>query len=212
MTRMPITGVILAGGLNRRMEGRAKALLTVQGEALIVRQLKEMSAVCGQLIVVTNEAEALQTMIGQSLDMNVTYVTDVYRQNGPLSGIHAAALAATMPHLWIVGCDMPLISSEAAAAMVSLCRDENVDAVIPEIDGRLHPLHGIYAREVGPEAELHLQKESYKLMKLLDHLDWLPVRNDFFKQRQLRTNFVVNVNTPQDFADMLTNLSSFTDF
>ncbi len=55
-----ITGVILAGGLNRRMGGRLKALLPVQGQPLLLRQLKEMSSICKQVIVVTNELEVLR--------------------------------------------------------------------------------------------------------------------------------------------------------
>lgn len=201
-----ITGVILAGGLNRRMGGRHKALLPIQGEVILLRQLKEMSRICQQIIVVTNEPEAIQPALVEVEELDVMVVCDLYPQKGPLSGIHAACLAATSPHLWIVGCDMPFISAEVAEAMVKICHEANVDAVIPEIAGRLHPLHGIYARDVGAEAELHLQKQSYRLMSLLDHLDWQPVDAEFFEQRQLRMNFATNINTPEDYEFMLENL------
>ncbi|MDR6554191.1 molybdenum cofactor guanylyltransferase [Paenibacillus qinlingensis] len=203
-----MTGVILAGGLNRRMGGRPKALLPVQGEAMLLRQLKEMSHSCEQIIVVTSEVEPLQPVLaGLTVDIEVLCVRDIYPQKGPLSGIHAASKVAHSTHLWIVGCDMPFISGDAAKAMVEVCRDTNVDAVIPELEGRLHPLHGIYGRDVGPEAELLLQQQNYRLMGLLDHIDWQSVNLDFFVQRGLRTNFATNLNTPEEYKDMLDNLS-----
>ncbi|CAN7291874.1 molybdenum cofactor guanylyltransferase [Paenibacillus sp. LjRoot153] len=201
-----ITGVILAGGLNRRMGGKHKALLPVQGEAILLRQLKEMSRGCEQIIVVTNDIETLQPLLVGVKDIDVQCVSDHYLQKGPLSGIHAAMKVASAAHVWIVGCDMPFISIDAAKVMTELCRESNLDAVIPKIEGRLHPLHGIYAREVGPETELLLGQQSYRLMGLLEHLDWQSVDGDYLLQRGLRTNFVTNINTPEEYESMLENL------
>lgn len=203
-----MTGVILAGGLNRRMGGRHKALLPVQDQPLLLRQLTEMSRICNQMIVVSNEPEAFQSLIeSNSAYMNVQWVSDLYVQKGPLSGIHAAAQAASHEFMWVVGCDMPFISSEAADAMGRLCQDANVDAVIPVMDGKVHPLHGIYSRLVGSEAEVLLKQEQYRLMGLLDHIDWLPAENVFFEKINLSVQFVTNVNTPDEYKSMLENLS-----
>lgn len=202
-----MTGVILAGGLNRRMGGRRKALLPVQDQPLLLRQLTEMSRICNQIIVVSNEIEAFQSLIeSNSAFMNVEWVSDIYVQKGPLSGIHAAALAATHEFMWIVGCDMPFISSEAAKAMRLLCQKANVDAVIPVLDGKVHPLHGIYSRLVGSEAEVLLKQDQYRLMGLLDHIDWLPAEDAFFEKLNLSSQFVTNVNTPDEYKSMLENL------
>ncbi|MZQ84465.1 NTP transferase domain-containing protein [Paenibacillus sp. 5J-6] len=203
-----MTGVILAGGLNRRMGGRSKALLPVQDQPLLLRQLTEMSRICSQMIVVSNEPEAFQSLIASnSKSMNVQWVSDIHVQKGPLSGIHAAAQVATHDFMWVVGCDMPFISSEAVEAMGQLCQEANVDAVVPVIDGKVHPLHGIYSRLVGSEAEVLLKQEQYRLMGLLDHIDWLPAENAFFEKLNLSLQFVTNVNTPDEYKTMLENLS-----
>lgn len=201
-----ITGVILAGGLNRRMGGRLKALLPVQGQPLLLRQLKEMSSICKQVIVVTNEPEVLLPHLSSVSDIVVQCITDHYVQKGPLSGIHAASLIASEQYLWIVGCDMPFISAEAAKVMAILCQKANLDAVIPVLEGRVHPLHGIYSRLVGSEAEVLLEQEQFRLMGLLDHIDWKPVENDFFEGQSIPTHFATNVNTPEEFKQMLANL------
>lgn len=201
-----ITGIILAGGLNRRMGGRPKALLPWQGQPLIQKQLKEMARICKQIIIVTNEPEALQPFLAKIPVLDVQIVRDEYVQKGPLSGIHAASIAATADLLWIVGCDMPFISADAAAAMSKLCQEANLDAVIPVLDERIHPLHGIYSHFVGSKAEVLLKQEKYRLMGLLDYIDWQPADNRFFEDRQLTTDFATNVNTPEEYELMLGNL------
>ncbi|WP_204787442.1 molybdenum cofactor guanylyltransferase [Paenibacillus oryzisoli] len=202
-----MTGVILAGGLNRRMGGKPKALLPVQGEAILLKQLKEMSLGCEQIIVVTNDREPLQPILDMVKGMNVQCVSDIYIQKGPLSGIHAAMKMTNASHFWVVGCDMPFISVDAAKVMAELCRELNMDAVIPKIEGRLHPLHGIYAREVGPEAELLLRQNNYRLMGLLEYLDWQSVDEDYLVQRGLRTNFATNINTPEEYEEVSGNVT-----
>lgn len=201
-----ITGVILAGGLNRRMGGRLKALLPMQGQPLLLKQLKEMARICKQIIIVTNQPEVLQPVLAMISDVDVQMVTDEYLQKGPLSGIHAASLVTKDQLLWVVGCDMPFISADAAAAMSKLCLEANLDAVIPVLDERIHPLHGIYSQLIGSEAEVLLRQEKYRLMGLLDHIDWQPVDNRFFEDHQLPTHFAMNVNTPEEYEDMLVNL------
>lgn len=202
-----MTGVILAGGLNRRMGGNRKALLPVEGQPILLRQLMEMSKICNQIIVVANDPEAFIPLIeSMPSTMNIQLVSDYYVQKGPLSGIHAAAQAASHEFLWIVGCDMPFLSSEAAAAMAQRCQETNVDAVVPVLEGKVHPLHGIYSRLVGSEAEVLLKQEKYRLMGLLDHIDWLPAENVFFEEHHLPTQFATNVNTLEEYNAMLDNL------
>ena len=50
-----LTGVILAGGQNKRMDGQNKALLSFSNERLIERQIRIMQESCEEIIVVTND-------------------------------------------------------------------------------------------------------------------------------------------------------------
>ncbi|RTE11311.1 molybdenum cofactor guanylyltransferase [Paenibacillus whitsoniae] len=201
---MKLTGVILAGGLNSRMGGSPKYLLPCGDEPLIGRQIKEMSRICEQLLVVTNTPERMAPVLKPY--PGVSCIQDRYRQKGPLSGIHAASCAAASPFMWIVGCDMPRISADAAEAMAGHGLAENADAVIPVIAGRTHPLHGIYARSVNSAAENLLRQERYRVMGLLDALDCRRVDELFFEEKGIPTGFAANVNTPEDWIDMLGNM------
>ncbi|MFD0696038.1 molybdenum cofactor guanylyltransferase [Paenibacillus sp. GCM10027628] len=198
-----MTGVILAGGLNRRMGGRLKALLLIDGKPLILRQIAEMALCCREVLVVTNTPEALSSLMATVTDVEVRLIPDRFVQTGPLGGLHAACLEASEPLFWVVGCDMPYLSAAAARAMYELCTDEGCDAVIPVIDGRVHPLHGIYSRRVGIEADALLAHKQYRLMGLLDRIEWQAAESDFFMEKGISTQFVINLNTPEDYEDVL---------
>ena len=130
-----------------------------------------------------------------------------YVQKGPLKRIHAAALIATEP--LSVGCWLRhafYFCRSRKSDGIFYAEKANMDAVIPVLEGRVHPLHGIYSRLVGSEAEVLLEQKQYRLMGLLDHIDWKSVENDFFEQQSIPTNFATNVNTPEEYKQMLDNL------
>jgi len=82
-----LTGIVLAGGLSRRM-GRDKASLPWDGEDLLHTALRALAPVCDALVVVSNQPRAI-TLAG------VVVVADDYEGCGPLGGIHAGLTAAS---------------------------------------------------------------------------------------------------------------------
>jgi molybdopterin-guanine dinucleotide biosynthesis protein A len=198
-----ITGVILAGGQNRRMGGRVKALLDMQGEPLLSRQLVEMSQICEDIIVVTNTPEILEGVIAGFTLADVSCIPDRFPGQGPLSGMHAACLASTGSQLWVVGCDMPFISAEAAIVMGNLGQETQTDAVIPVIQGKVQPLHGVYDKRIGTIIEQCLIENKPKLMGLLEQIRWEAAEEEFFLNHHIGLQFAANVNTPNDYDKLL---------
>lgn len=195
-----LTGVILAGGDNRRMGGKVKALLPFHGVPLIVRQIRRMKTICETVIVVTRYPEKLRA----ALDDDVVLLKDRIPGKGPLSGMHAAFSAQTHSDAWVVACDMPFISSRAAQLMQAHKRETACDIVVPLINGRIHPLHGIYDQKcLEPTGEL-LREGTYRVQHLLRHLRWDTVEEEVFLEQEIDCQFVINVNTPDDYADALT--------
>jgi molybdopterin-guanine dinucleotide biosynthesis protein A len=196
-----ITGVLLAGGQNRRMGGRHKALLPINGVPLLAIQLQEMARLCEQILIVTNTPDLFEPIISGFELAKVTTIPDIIPGRGPLSGIHAACRAAIEDRLWIVGCDMPFLSAAAAEALNGLCEKTNADAAIPVIDDKLQPLHGIYDKRIESITEELLLQEKYRLMGLLERIRWQPADQAFFVQKEIGLSFTVNLNTPDDFNE-----------
>ncbi|NQX45514.1 molybdenum cofactor guanylyltransferase [Paenibacillus tritici] len=195
-----LTGIILAGGRNSRMEGRNKALLTYHGEPFIVRQVREMRTVCSAVMVVTNDSSPYQSL----LPSDILYLPDVYAGHGPLSGFHAAFARVETDYSWVVGCDSPNISAPAAAWMLTRLEEGGYDAVLPVIDGRHQMLHGVYrTRPVLPRIIAGLEAGQYRLAGLLDSIYWLGVDQDELAGAGFEAECAADVDTPGQYEQLL---------
>ncbi|TBL67911.1 gephyrin-like molybdotransferase Glp [Paenibacillus thalictri] len=192
----PLTGVILAGGENKRMGGRLKALLEWGGRTFLELQLEQMNQICEETFIVTNRPELLTKYRSDK----VRFTADVQPGLGPLAGMQAALRQiGDGAAVWLVGCDMPFVSAGAAAVMAALYEEYGVDAVIPCIDGRLQPLHAIYGRQCLAAVERHLEDGERRMMKLLDSIRWIAADEASFKKSGISLDFVQNVNTTQQY-------------
>lgn len=194
-----ITGAILAGGENRRMEGKVKALLPFQGQLMIERQVARLREICDEIIVVTNQPSLFLPV----LDRSVRIITDYFPSKGPLSGMHAALSLARNPDVWIVGCDMPFLSAEAAKELVEMKMSLKCDAVVPVIDGKTHPLHGVYSKGCADAVSALLLSGEYRVMEMLRMIYWHEAPESFFLERDIDLGFVTNVNNKLDYERAL---------
>lgn len=199
-----LTGVILAGGQSRRMGGNNKAFLSFSNETLVQRQIRMMKQICSELILVTNEPKAFLP----SLRDSVRIITDFIPGNGPLSGMHAAFTLSKYSDLWVVGCDMPFISTQAAQLLWMRKKHLKCDGVIPFINHKFHPLHGIYDKSCSPMISELLDLEEFRLQNLLHRIRFDTVHETYFSEQGIHLNFVTNVNTPEDYKEALRYLST----
>ncbi|MCR8633252.1 molybdenum cofactor guanylyltransferase [Paenibacillus radicis (ex Xue et al. 2023)] len=200
----PISGVILAGGNNRRMGGRMKAMLSLKGELFIERQLTEMSIICSEVLIITNEPAMFEQQLSWP-GQHVRLVCDQQPGKGPLAGLQAAMAVAQYNELWVVACDMPFISSRAAEMLLTLRRSQGeagYDAAVPLLNGRLQPLHAIYHRRCHNVVNELLEAEQYRMMGLLERLDYAEAESSSFMDKGISLNFAENVNTPEELRSL----------
>jgi molybdopterin-guanine dinucleotide biosynthesis protein A len=145
-----VTGVVLAGGESRRFEDGDKALATLAGETFLERVLGALAEATTEPPVVAVRTEAQRDRFASTLSSahDVRFVLDG-TLTGPVAGLVAAAEAASTPWLFAVGCDMPLLDSDAVARTCDLATGPDgcqPDAVVPESGGYHEPLHAVYRR------------------------------------------------------------------
>lgn len=195
-----LTGIILAGGQNSRMHGMNKALLTYEGERFIERQTREMRTICEDVIVVTNDASVYTSWTKPDM----IYIPDIYKGHGPLSGFHAAFSMVKTEFAWVVGCDIPKLSSAAAEKMLSLLAASDYGAVLPVVDGKHQMLHGVYRpQRMLPSIIERLESGQYRLSGLLDSIDWLGLRESDWLEAGFDIQFTEDVDTPMQYLDLL---------
>ncbi|WP_127585843.1 molybdenum cofactor guanylyltransferase [Paenibacillus koleovorans] len=192
-----VTGVILAGGQNRRMGGQPKGTIVVGGEMMAARQIRLMQPLCEQILLVTNELELYESVSGHA-----QILQDRFKGKGPLGGMEAALTIARTP-VWVVGCDMPYISADAARLLFrELELDPELEAAVPSVEGKLHPLHGVYRTSVAENIRQLLQKDHLRVMSLLEAIRWRKFEEDVFSRAGIPVEFVRNANTPEDWQSV----------
>ncbi|WP_082234043.1 molybdenum cofactor guanylyltransferase [Halobacillus massiliensis] len=191
-----ISGAILAGGHSRRM-GEDKALLPLSHDIVAGHIYKKMKEMFEQVTV--NRPEKLP-------GINTIYIEDIYKDCGPLGGLHAVLKKADTAFTALAACDMPFIEP-AVIRQLALTIDKDTEAVVPVFNGRNQPLSGIYHKSLASQAEQLLQNDERKMQSLLDNVCVRYVRNfDSIDPSAVEWHFF-NMNTKTDYEMALSHFN-----
>jgi molybdopterin-guanine dinucleotide biosynthesis protein A len=197
---MDRSAVILAGGRGRRMGGVNKALLTRDGEIFLVRQARACFGWTDEVLLAGGDP---LFAAAQDEALGLKPVPDLYAEAGPLAGLHAGFSAASHSYIWLLACDQPLASADAASLLYRLLVASPTDAAaIPVIAGKPQPLHGVFRRETVKQAGELLQRGERKLLALLDAIPWIAVPGEVFAGIGVSLDFSFDVDTPEDYRRM----------
>jgi molybdenum cofactor guanylyltransferase len=159
-----ITAVVLAGGKNIRFKGVDKAFVRVHGVPMIERILNTLDGIFEDIIVVTNSSGKYQSM------GNLGFASDIYKNAGPLGGIHAAMKKSETPFIFVFSCDMPYLDRDIIKGQITFFRKlQNADALIPRLNSNIEPLHAIYRSALaGSLAEFLDSSPDYSIRAFLE--------------------------------------------
>lgn len=135
-----MTGVILAGGKSSRM-GQEKALMAVAGVTVLKRVLGVFGKLFDEILIVTNRK-------GRFGEYGYPEIVDLIPDCGPLGGIYTGLHSAKSERIFVASCDLPFINTSSIALLMKEAGE--YDIVVPDIEGRLHPLHAIYSKRCMP--------------------------------------------------------------
>ncbi|MBI4514875.1 MAG: molybdenum cofactor guanylyltransferase [Deltaproteobacteria bacterium] len=186
-----VGAIILAGGKNSRMGGEDKAFLTVDGQFVFERTLGLLQRCFPQVVVVSNHPERYR-------EFAVEVTSDELPGLGPLGGLHAGLGRIRYPYAFVVACDMPFLRVEPMVYLVS--RLHGQDAVIPEWEGDIEPLHALYATRLRAAIARAIERGARAIREFLPQL-----RVEFIAEAEMRAvagaaESFRNVNTPEEAA------------
>ncbi len=189
------SAAILAGGRARRLHGRDKSALLVDGRRIIERQVDALRPLVGEILLVGRES-APDTPAG------VRPVPDRLSGRGPLGGLQTALRAAAGDPTVVVACDMPFVSTAFLGHLLALA--EGADAAVPYTDRGYHPLCAAYARAALPAVERHLAEGRLTMIALVDDLDIRTIAADRIDAFGDHRRLLANINTPADYRTLET--------
>jgi molybdopterin-guanine dinucleotide biosynthesis protein A len=190
-------GVILGGGLARRMGGGDKARVRIGGASILERVLARLRPQCARLILNAN-AEA-----ARFADAGLPVVADsVPDFPGPLAGILAGLdfAAAQMPDVeWVVSApsDCPFLPHDLVPRLHQARRDAGVQLACAASGGRRHPVVALWPVALREDLRRALVEERVRRVGeqsaryTLAVAEWPNEPLDPF----------LNVNTPEDVAE-----------
>ena len=197
-TAADVTGVVLAGGTSRRFENGEKALATLGGETLVERVISELTTATEQVPIVAVRTETQRDLLSRTLPAawNVRFVLDEDELTGPLAGVLSACEAASTRWVFVVGCDMPLLTASAITGTydrVTRTDESHPNALVPVFQGQHQPLHAVYRRSAVIESRDSLSAGDgfNTLLASLCDVDYVDVR----ELLQVVQTSLTNVNT-----------------
>jgi molybdenum cofactor guanylyltransferase len=123
----------------------------------------------------------------------------------PLRGIHAGLSASSLPHQFVVACDMPYLKPELISFMVTFA--SGYDAVVPRIGNYYQPLHAIYSRSCIGVIEKQIQLENYKIIDFYEKIKVHFIDETEIERFDPEQRSFININTWSDYHQALQQLS-----
>ena len=182
---------ILAGGNSTRM-GSDKAFVLLEGRSLLARALHLSKQVTENVRIVGDATKFMPF---------APAVEDIFRDTGPLGGIHAALRGSQSDLNLILAVDTPFLTAPLLEFLVTRARDSAATVTVPRAGRGLHPLAAVYRRQFTYVAEKALRERRYKIDVLFD-----PARTQIVSEEDLQAagfspEMFRNLNTPEDLAE-----------
>ena len=187
-----VTGVILAGGKSSRM-GKDKALLDFHGKPFIEHIAETLKHVFAEVFIVADYGDSYTYM-------NLPVHADTIKSSGPLAGIHSALSHAIMPSVFILSCDLPLVTAEAIEHLLGI--ENSFDVVVYSVNGMMQPLCGIYGKSCLTIFEEELKRDKRSVLDALGKVHTLVVAAEL-TELQNDARIFANINSPAEYYRIL---------
>lgn len=183
-----MTGAILAGGQSRRM-GFNKAFMKVDGRPIIERTVEVFGAVFEDVIIIANDILLYERL-------GVRVASDLVKGAGSLGGIYTALFHSRSNHVFVAACDMPFLNPDVIKKMITPVK--SMEAVVPFIDGTLHPMHALYSKRAAKTIKTMIDEGNLRIKEALEKLRVKRLTEEDFGGLPAKES-VMNVNTREEF-------------
>lgn len=168
-----ITGVILAGGLGRRMGGIDKGLQELRGQPMVHWVVERLAPQVDELLINANQNGERYAAFGHRVVPD--QIPDFA---GPLAGLHAALSAATHPLVATAPCDSPFLPADLIARLFAALTAAQADLAVARTFDQPHPVFCLCKREVLPHLTEFLASGGRKIDRWYSTLNIVEVAFD----------------------------------
>ena len=188
-----IAAYILSGGSSSRI-GTDKAFLKLGEKKIIEIIIDNLKDVFFDIKIVSNNPEKYSFL-------NLVVIDDIYKNYGPLAGIHSALNDTSAKRNFIISCDMPFVTKNLLKFIAEY--KSSKDIILPQ-NGKVQTLCGIYSKKCKTKAEKILKDSTvrnYSIHRLLDICkpELIDVKTEY---EQYNSSLFFNINTKEEYSEI----------
>ena len=184
------TGVILAGGQNKRFGGQNKAFLRIGGQRIVDRLVDAYGRIFNQVVLVTNDPVAYS-------DLDALVVSDHYPRRSSLNGLHAGLFAAAHEYAFFTACDAPFAKPSLIRCVLDHI-EPRADIIIPTTSAGYEPMFAVYKKSCLPAMAQQLENDLLKIQGLFRKVRVKTVAEAALRAVDPELHSFFNINTPED--------------
>jgi len=184
------SAAVLAGGRGRRLDGRTKPLVELQGRTILTRQVEALAALGVVPRLIAPDASPYAALPFEVVPDLVTA--------GALGALYTAVATAVTPHVLVIAGDLPFLTDRFLQSLVA--RRAHADAVVPRPGGRWQPLCAVYHRDVAARLRVRIDRGQWRVTDALDDLTVDAVTDVDLAPFDPDGRLLLNVNTPDDLS------------
>jgi molybdopterin-guanine dinucleotide biosynthesis protein A len=189
--RDKVTGVVLAGGLGRRMGGVDKGLVELRGRPMAGWVLERLRPQVDELIINANQNAERYAAFGYPV-----FPDDIGDFAGPLAGLHAALSRARHPLVATAPCDSPFLPADFVERLHAALDTAGAKLAVARTFDQPQPVFCLCRRDVLPHLGDFLAAGGRKIDLWYATLKIVEVRFDD------EADAFRNINTRDELQDL----------
>jgi len=186
-----VMGVILAGGLARRMNNQDKGLINYNGKPLVTYAINALSAITKHILINANRNKETYLSFGFPV---IADQTDSF--DGPLAGILTAMINTDANILLIVPCDSPLIKDNHLQKLLTALTKNNADIAVAFDGKHLQPVFLALKISLKNSLQDYLESGQRKVLNWIEQQNMVKV--NFWDEPEI----FININTLTELAEL----------
>lgn len=153
-----VTGLVLAGGMGRRMDSRDKGLVAFRGKPMVTHVIERLAPQVSALIINANRSLDQYGALGYPVISD-----EISGYAGPLAGLHVGLRACTTPLMVTAPCDSPFLPTDLVARLHSAMEENIAELAVAKTGDQAHPVFTLCSASLLPSLTAFLESGGRKI-------------------------------------------------
>jgi molybdopterin-guanine dinucleotide biosynthesis protein A len=158
MVTTPVTGVVLAGGLGRRMGGVDKGLKLLRGKPMVEWVIERFAPQVDEILVNANQNPDTYGAFGHRVIPDA-----IGGYAGPLAGLHRGLTEARHDLVATVPCDSPFLPPDLVTRLLAAMQKDGAELAVARTGEQPHPVFCLCRKSVLASLTAFLESGGRKI-------------------------------------------------